>query len=51
MNQELLNELSNHPDGDTESPNVCGGPKNCEGRKFDNTKTDCQECLRETYGH
>lgn len=26
----------------------CGGPNACEGRKFDDTKNDCQQCLKES---
>jgi hypothetical protein len=25
----------------------CGGPNGCEGRKFDSSKKDCQDCLAE----
>lgn len=25
----------------------CGGPNACEGRKFDESKEDCQACLNE----
>lgn len=25
----------------------CGGPNGCEGRKFDGSKKDCQQCLDE----
>jgi len=29
--------------------NACGGPNACEGRKFDVSKPDCQDCLNSTY--
>ena len=25
----------------------CGGPNGCEGRKYDESKKDCQDCLAE----
>lgn len=48
MFEEL--ELFAAADINEASANVCGGPKCCEGREFDNSKSDCQECLQEAYG-
>ena len=30
--------------------NCCGGPQCCEGRQYDQTKSDCLQCLNEAYG-
>jgi hypothetical protein len=43
--EDLINK-----DTDPASSNCCGGPQCCEGRQYDQTKTDCQACLNETYG-
>jgi len=42
--EDLINK-----DTDPASSNCCGGPQCCEGRQYDQTKTDCQACLDETY--
>jgi len=34
----------------TENPNRCGGPNDCENRKYDETKEDCQRCMKECEG-
>jgi len=31
----------------TPDNNCCLGPLHCEGREFDSTKPDCQECRRD----
>lgn len=31
----------------TQEPNRCGGPNDCEGREYDATQKDCQQCIRE----
>ena len=30
--------------------NVCGGYKYCENLKYDETKSDCKDCLADAYG-
>jgi hypothetical protein len=28
-------------------PNVCTGPQHCENQEYNETKKDCQECLKD----
>jgi hypothetical protein len=43
INWSLLEEMK-------QDSNRCGGPNDCENRKFDKTKKDCLECLNEFEG-
>lgn len=41
--KDLLNMIMGMSECKKEN-NVCGGPNICENRKYDSTKTECQEC-------
>ena len=45
INLQNLENKDQDPDS-----NCCGGPQCCEGREYDQTKSDCQDCLKDAYG-